>query len=329
MNKEAGGPVFVAGLERTGTSLMYALLASHPQIAMTRRTNLWRYFYRRYGDLSHDRNLDNCLDVMARYKRLVKLDIDWERLRRDFREGPSTYPRLFELLELQFAERTGKPRWGDKSLMTERHAHEIFAAYPGARIVHMIRDPRDRYASVQKRWQRRRGGAGVGVAQWRFSVRQAEKNVVRWPDSYMLLRYEDLVSDPIGTLKAVCDFLGVDYAPEMLSMEGADDFDEGGNSSYGRRRAGVISTDSIGRFREVLSEGQIRYIERAAAGPMHRLGYESERPSHTWSSALWFTAVVVPLEGARRLLWDVRDRVLDRFGRRIPEHRFVRPESGA
>lgn len=328
MTTEPGGPVFVAGLERSGTSLMYALLASHPEIAMTRRTNLWRYFYRRYGDLSDDRNLDACLDVMSRYKRLVKLDIDWARLRHDFRSGPPTYPRLFELLELQFAQRLGKPRWGDKSLMTERHAQQILAAYPGSRIIHMIRDPRDRYASVQKRWERRRGGAGVGVAQWRFSVRRAEKNARRWPESYLLVRYEDLVSDPVGQMKAVCAFLGVVYTDEMLSMQGADDFDEAGNSSYGRRRAGVISTDSIGRFREVLSEGQIRYIERAVSGPMQRLGYEPVRSSQSRSSRLWFTLVVIPLEGLRMFLWDVRDRVLDRVGRRIPNHRFVRSETG-
>lgn len=212
--------------------------------------------------------------------------------------------------------------------MTERHAQQILAAYPGARIIHMIRDPRDRYASVQKRWERRRGGAGVGVAQWRFSVRRAEKNTVRWPDSYLLVRYEDLVSDPEGHLKTVCGFIGVDYTAEMLSMQGADDFDETGNSSYGRRRAGAITTDSIGRFRDVLSEGQVRYIERAVSGPMQRLGYEPDRPSQNRLAGLWFTMVVVPLEGARMYLWEVRDRVLDRVGRRIPSHRFVRSETG-
>jgi len=39
------GPIFVAGPERSGTSLLFALLASHSQIAMTRRTNLWKHFY--------------------------------------------------------------------------------------------------------------------------------------------------------------------------------------------------------------------------------------------------------------------------------------------
>ena len=32
------GPIYIAGLERSGTSLIYALLASHPNIAMFRRT---------------------------------------------------------------------------------------------------------------------------------------------------------------------------------------------------------------------------------------------------------------------------------------------------
>ncbi len=37
------GLIFVAGIERGGASLMYAVLASHPHIAMTRRTNWWAF----------------------------------------------------------------------------------------------------------------------------------------------------------------------------------------------------------------------------------------------------------------------------------------------
>src|SRR5687767_2592220 len=97
------GPVFIAGLERSGTSLIYALLASHPQIVMTRRTNLCTHFYQQYGDLADDANLDRCLAVMQRYKRLVKLQPDWPRLRSDFVSGVRTYDRLFSLIEEQHA----------------------------------------------------------------------------------------------------------------------------------------------------------------------------------------------------------------------------------
>ena len=55
------GPIFIGGAERSGTSLLYALLTSHPNISMTRRTNLWAYFYNQYGDLSHPQNLERCL----------------------------------------------------------------------------------------------------------------------------------------------------------------------------------------------------------------------------------------------------------------------------
>lgn len=319
-----GGPIFVAGVERSGTSLMYALLATHPNVAMTRRTNLWRYFYEQFGDLGEDHNLDRCLDVASRYKRLVKLDIDWERLRADFVSGPRSYPRLFDLIERQYADRMGRPRWGDKSLLTERHADEIVDAYPGARMIHMLRDPRDRYASVQKRWGRRKGGVGAGTAEWAFSAKMAERNRIAHPESYLVIRYEDLVEDPVAITKEVCGFIGEEYVPEMLTLAGDKDFRrQGSNSSYGPRGAGVIAPDSIGRFKQVLSDQQIRFIESWLGETMERHGYSTGSDDGGPVSAIRFLGATYPLEACRATFWWVRDRYLDRFGRPIPKYRFV------
>lgn len=319
----SGGPIFVAGAERSGTSLMYALLATHPKIAMTRRTNLWRYFYGQFGDLEDDRNLDRCLEVARRYKRLVKLDADWEAIRREFVGGPRTYPRLFDLIERQYADRVGRPRWGDKSLLTERHADEIFAAYPGARMIHMIRDPRDRYASVQKRWGRRRGGVGMGTAEWRFSATMAERNRTAHPESYLVIKYEDLVADPVEVTREVCSFIGEDFVSEMLTLAGDEDFRiQGSNSSYGPRGVGVISPDSVGKFPQVLSKQQIQFIETSVGEPMSRFGYPPTSGDGGMSS-LRFWTLTYPLETTRARLWEWRDRLLEAFGRHIPSHRFV------
>lgn len=59
---------------------------------------------------------------------------------------------MFALFHRPNAERVGKPRWGDKSLHSGQHADQIFEEFPGAKIIHMMRDPRDRYASVLKRY---------------------------------------------------------------------------------------------------------------------------------------------------------------------------------
>ncbi len=318
------GPIFVGGLERSGTSLIYALLASHPNLAMTRRTNLWTYFYNQYGDLSRPDNFERCLTKMMRYKRLLVLKPDPDRLRREFWQGPATYGRLFALLEEHYAERLGKPRWGDKSLNTERYADPIFAAYPTARILHMIRDPRDRYASALTRWQVSRGGIGADTAMWLSSVGLAKRHQRQYPDRYKIVRYETLAARPEETLRDICAFIGEDYTPAMLTMAGAATFrDEGGNSSYGQLEPGTISTGSIGRFRQVLSKRKVVFMQAYAGRDMLALGYSLEPIQFSLRERLLVSVVDWPLNLARMVAWRAVEAIRDRKGRSLPSYRIV------
>jgi hypothetical protein len=319
------GPIFIAGLERSGTSLIYALLASHPNIAMTRRTNLWTYFYNQYGDLSKPKNFERCLKDLMRYKRLLPVQLDAEKLRRDFTSGQLTYPRLFALIEEQYAQRLGRPRWGDKSLNTERYADQIFEAYPNARILHMQRDPRDRYASAVKRWKISRGGAGVGSAVWLSSLNLARRHQARYPHKYMIVRYETLAREPEKTLQKICAFIGEEYNPVMLEMKGAEQFrDEGGNSSYGQHEAGRISTRSIGRFQEVLSPRQIAFMQMTAGTQMAEFDYEADLIKLSAVDGLSFLFLDIPLNALRMLVWYIREAFLNQIGRALPSYRIIK-----
>jgi hypothetical protein len=324
------GPVFIAGVERSGTSLLYALLASHPNIAMTRRTNLWSYFYDQYGDLGDRANLERCLQVMMRYQRLVKLQPDAERLREEFRQGEPSYARLFALLEEHNAARRGKPRWGDKSLNTERFADQILAAYPGARILHMVRDPSDRCASVLRRWsERRRSGVGGATAEWLVSADLAIRNRGRHPDRYRIVRYEELVRDPEVMLRDICAFIDEPYEATMLGMRGATEFrEQGSNSSYGSRPVGVISTDSIGRSRDVLTAPKRAFIRLSTRRRLIKLGYDDTAPTLGPDEQLRYVVADLPVEYARLLAWRARDHVRWRNGRPVPSYRLI-PETSA
>jgi hypothetical protein len=310
------GPILIGGLERTGTSLIFALLASHPRVAMTRRTNWWTYFDGRFGDLGREDALRRILDEMRRYRRHRKLQPDFEQLEADFRRGERSYCRLFDLLESQYAQRVGRPRWGDKSLHTERYANRVFECFPEARIIHMIRDPRDRYASVLKRWRSQRGGVGSATAAWLGSIELGRRNVERHPDRYRLLLYEDLVRDPEGELRAICEFIGEPFAASMLDMSGAADFrDAGGNSSFGRFSVGEISPRSVGRFREMLSPRQIAFVERAAGHEMRSFGYPDAGMRLDGSDRLAYALATVPMNAAKMALWRARERWYDLTGR--------------
>jgi hypothetical protein len=319
------GPIFIAGIERSGTSLLYALLASHPNIAMTRRTNLWTFFYDRFGDLSQTANLDRCLDVMRHYKRLLVLEPDFDRLRSEFlQQSERTYARLFALFEQQYAERQGKPRWGDKSLSTERYADEIFAAYPAAKIIHIIRDPRDRYASALTRWKKIRGKIGAGTAIWLSSMDSGKRNQRHYPDRYTILRYETLAAHPESTLREICAFIGEEYTPAMLMMEGAPGHrDKGGNSSYGKHEAGAISTRSIGKFRKVLSKRDVAFMQAYAGSEMQAHHYELEPLQFSLGERLRLTFVDWPDNLARMVAWRAREARENKKGRNIPAHRII------
>jgi len=141
----------------------------------------------------------------------------------------------------------------------------------------MIRDPRDRYASAYKADRVGRAGAASATVAWLSSVTLAKRACSKYPLRYKVLTFERLLSDPEGTLRDICHFLGEEYAPSMLAMEGAAGFrDKGGNSSFSRHRPGSISRAPIGRFRKVLTQREVAFIQALARREMAAFGYRPE-----------------------------------------------------
>lgn len=321
MNSE---PIFIAGPDRSGTTLMYALLASHPNISMVRRTNMWRYFHGRYGDLAQAENFERCLSDMVRYKRMRHLQPDAERIRREFGQGEPTYGHLFALFHEHHAERAGKTRWADKSLHSEHYADRIVAEFPNARILHMIRDPRDRYASVRKRYGKDTRRLGAATGRWLLSAQAAKRNQKRYPDNYRVIQYEKLASCPEATLLEICDFIHEPYRPEMLLMQGAAEHrEQGGNSSFAPFEPGVISTRSIGRFRTVLSPEEIAYIQLFAGRDMRRFDYSLITTRLSPRERLKYLTYDLPANLGRMAGWLTTTIVAIRRGISVPPSKLL------
>ncbi len=331
MNK---GPIYLAGADRSGTTLMSALLATHPHIAIANLgSNMWTFFDGQYGDLREDKNLDRCLAALLRYKNVLVLNPDAERLRREFHGGPQTYARLFRLIQDHFAERMHKPRWGDKTSYVERYADTIFSAYPDAQMLHMVRDPRDRYASAIKRWPSGKGQVGGATARWLYSIRLGERNQARYPDRYKLVRYETLVTRPEETMQEVCAFLREPYDPVMFTMAGAPGFwNKGGNSSYEHFTPGVISAAAVGRYRRALSPREIAFVQTFAGHVMKKYGYPSDTTAMSSGERLGFYGFYVPKNLLRFASWRALELAQHHFpaqvGRTPLRSRFVLEAKG-
>jgi O-antigen/teichoic acid export membrane protein len=345
----APGPVYIGGLDRSGKTTLAAFLTSHPNLDVPDAgSNLWTYFYGRFGDLTRPANLERCLDMMQRYRHVAILHPDPHRIRREFSAGPRTYARLFSLVHAHHAERQGKARWGTQTGMIERYADELFAAYPGVRIVHMIRDPRDRYEASRALWPEGMGQAGGATARWVYSTRLAQRHVRRHPGGYLIVRFEDLVQRTEETLRTVCEFLGEAFDPDMLAMPAAPER----RARLASRRPAPsttpttttallsravtvrcaspppLSTAFIGRFRERVSIADVAFIQLHAGRLMSAYGYVPVPLA--WSTREWarFLTRTWPGQAARMLAWrsreELQQRLPTRAGRR-PDPRLVAP----
>lgn len=313
------GPIYIGGLDRSGKTTMRAFLASHPNIAIPAvGSNMWTYFYGQYGDLSQSHNFERCLEALLHYKHVRFLQPDPDRIRREFWEGPATYARLFSLFLIHYAEGEGKQRWGAQTGLIERYADELFAAYPGVKIIHMVRDPRDRYAASLARWPNGKGRAGGHTARWLYSINLAERNRENYPASYKIVRFESLVENPEGTLKEVCSFLNEMFVPEMLSMPGAPKHRarllNGTRSGNGQS---PLSTEYIGNFREQIPERELAFMQRYAGRKMQAYGYALEPLEFSPAERLLFAFFEYPNQLVRMAAWRTVEFIQHTFAGRL------------
>ena len=267
------GPIYIGGATRSGKTLMRWLLASHPHVAVSRRADMWPRFYARYGDLGRPENFDRCLEAMLARPQIAGLVTDPQEIRTDFALGSPTYGRLFALIQDQYAARCNKPRWGDQSGLIERFTEPVMDAYPDARILHLIRDPRDRHEAVAARaGPHRPGSAGRSAASWLRSARLARRNATRWPDNYRIVRYETLVCRPEETMREVCAFVGEAYDPEMLRLGATRRYDHERPQDGGS----PVSRAHVGHYRDRISQADLAFIQSIAGRPMDDFGYAHE-----------------------------------------------------
>ncbi|MCB0056510.1 MAG: sulfotransferase, partial [Caldilineaceae bacterium] len=110
------------------------------------------------------------------------------------------------------AEAYGKPRWGDKTPSHAGILDRIFADFPDARVVRIVRDPRAVVRSFARMpWAPASLVAGSGLCE--LERHQVSKHT----DRLLQIRMEDLLDDPRATMAAVLDFVGEPWDDAVLA----------------------------------------------------------------------------------------------------------------
>jgi hypothetical protein len=278
-------PVFVVGGPRSGTTLLAAMLASHPAFDCGPET----FFAWRWSHLSPRRRaavLEPATwpEAGARFtcalnlgRRLVHelYDVGEADVRDWLAARPPSPAALLEALTAQRAERNGKPRWVEK---TPRHLETgplIREMWPDARVVRVVRDPRDAAISLTKV----PFGTPSLVTNLSTLARMDETSRAFFAsdEGALTLRYEDLIADPVSQLTRLCGHLGVAYHPGMLDGRSDAAGIAASHEWWKGDVTGPLDPSRSGLWRREMPDEVKRYAALNLAGMLSRHGYEGAR----------------------------------------------------
>jgi hypothetical protein len=270
------GPLFIIGMPRSGTKLMRALLNQHPRINLTlAESHFIPYFLKKFGNPPRFRTREDLnpfirkLEQTAFFATMKKAGYSLSEPTLFEGINYSSWSKIFEHVFRRFGPKapTSATIWGDKTPGYINHMPLLKTLFPGAKFLHMLRDPRDYCLSVRNSF-----GKSIYRAahRWRQGVENAHRYGAQLSVDYKEVHYEMLLDKPVSTMSQVADFLGVSYDDTLINLTSAPE-----DLGDARRHNGIL-TNNKKKYRTQLSSREIRRIEEIVCDVATSVGYDLE-----------------------------------------------------
>ncbi|HVV75035.1 MAG TPA: sulfotransferase [Mycobacteriales bacterium] len=249
-----GGPIFIVGSNGSGSTLLRLMLDSHPHIAIPEETGFLR------------------LAALHRWVPYWKLGGDWYRkIGLSESQLDAELAKFYGGLFASYAGSRGKQRWGDKTPFHVWHLDLATRLFPEAVVVGIVRHPAAVVNSVRRRFRRPLGGS---LKHWRRSTRQLVHAGARLGDRFMLVRYEDLVTQPEPTMRALLTAIGEPWSDDVLAHHEVQPRSE---STGFTRTDRAVDTRSLAEWEGELRPAELDRVVARTGELATFLGYDPRR----------------------------------------------------
>ena len=303
-------PVFLCGHRKSGTTVLLCLFDNHPELLTYPADS--GFFYRVFPSCEK-LSTDETVELVVRYAigeslgpqgdaigRRMAIDgadadkcqklFDVEAIAESYRAlalasdgAPAAHLKcLMEAYGRHCGQDPSRWKgWMEKTTSTEIYAVEVATWFPKAKFIHLVRDPRDNYASLKSGWQQRyqsqeesqrallqsmidRGGLGLCMANLN---REALGE-----DRYKVLRFEDLTARPAESMAELAAFIGIDYDPSLETPTVNGALWPGNN--FDGLRFDALSSINVGRWASRIERWEACVIEGFLGDAMVDRGYD-------------------------------------------------------
>lgn len=239
---EFGKMIFIVGNSRSGTTMMGRILGNHQDIFTFGELHffgqLWSPVYSSQIDINDAVELASklfCIQCEG-----YRTHGDANTFKKDAQLFCGTIPNypidpamLFSEFLSYVALKNSKSIPCDQTPRNVFYIDVILNNFPDAKIINMIRDPRDVLLSQKSKWKRRYlGGTDLSIKEsirdwvnyhpitiskiWNTAITVAGKFSDH--SNVITIYFEKLLSNPESTVREICDFVDINYTPSLLQV---------------------------------------------------------------------------------------------------------------
>lgn len=274
-------PIFIVGANRSGTTLLRLILNAHSRIAIPEELNYFNtWMAEHWREETADRE---AFRGRVHWYLQSKLppgafgDTDVSALEEDIVAQASVYDwrAVYEGLLTAWARHHGKIRWGEKTPGNLFYVDTLRAMFPEAQFIHLVRDPRAGVLSMQNASFFGDDMVINALNRRKYLREGLRRDATMPPDKWTRVRYEDLLTAPEDTVRALCIFLGERYHPSMLTYyEDAERYmSPAAAQKFNRAARRPIDPKKADSWRDALPPADAALIGTICRREMEALGY--------------------------------------------------------
>lgn len=273
---------FITGVYRSGTTLVSRMLANHPRLWVTYDSvHFMRFSYGRYDPIYEIKNAERLItETYARIYNRWGMRFVVDGVISDLRKFKKIdYNHIYDLImEALISEyKKGVIGWGEKTNVCWGQIPNFLKMFPSGKTIHVIRDPRDVMCSYREMTYEPDFSYLDSAFCSLSSFLKASEYSQRFKNqNYYLLKYENLVQNPIGVTRNICSFLDLKF--DSLMLDAAKFKDKSGNQWDGEssfdKKLDTISKKPIGRWKKKATPFEVFFVELINSEVMKRFGYE-------------------------------------------------------
>lgn len=279
--------IFVSGPPRSGTTLLQLVLSAHHMVTISPETLfIQQLFDKKYlptkrltkeeiKSIIYTMEIDNKLNTWPKFRLNSFLEEN------PLRQG-MTVSEILDRLFLYYANiLSGRLYYlgNKKGLFADGYGPYTKTIFPDSKFIYIVRDPRDMIRSVLINLPEY--SLIKAAAAYVIRCRNILKMASVYPNDTLILKYEDLVSNPGRACRTICEFLKIPFDQRMLNFY---EFNRDGSGLIGLTTDMHLNTTTpfnpnlIGQWmkNDFFKPKDIQIIEGLAFKYMERFGYKFE-----------------------------------------------------